>query len=157
MAALAHPVVLLVGLSTVAVMTIFAAWVIALFAVPVFVIVVAELMVRRQRIEGRAVRPADEPELTALIRQVAERLDFRAPLLLRVVAEPQAGRPAGADRARRGGGRTDQPHLGAARSPVPARCPATRPTDGGVGARRREDQRLAGVVRLGHLDRPGRP
>ncbi|MFI2431197.1 M48 family metallopeptidase [Streptomyces sp. NPDC018693] len=39
---------------------------------------------------GRAVRPGDEPELAALVREAAERLGFRAPLLVRIVPEPDA-------------------------------------------------------------------
>jgi Zn-dependent protease with chaperone function len=45
---------------------------------------------RKRDLPGRALRPADEPELTLLVRQVAERLDFRAPLLVRVVPTPDA-------------------------------------------------------------------
>ncbi|MFI7411148.1 hypothetical protein ACIBU0_21045 [Streptomyces sp. NPDC049627] len=44
----------------------------------------------RGRLPGRAVRPGDEPELAALVRDVAERLGFREPLLVRVVPEVQA-------------------------------------------------------------------
>ncbi len=44
----------------------------------------------RRRLPGRAVRPADEPELTGLVGGVAERLGFREPLLVRVVPEVQA-------------------------------------------------------------------
>ncbi|MFE1785714.1 hypothetical protein ACFW9F_24860 [Streptomyces sp. NPDC059506] len=44
----------------------------------------------RGSLPGRAVRPADEPELAALVGDVAERLGFRAPLLVRVVPEPEA-------------------------------------------------------------------
>jgi Zn-dependent protease with chaperone function len=42
------------------------------------------------RLPGRVVRPGEEPELTELVRDVAERLGFRAPLLVRVVPVPQA-------------------------------------------------------------------
>ncbi|MDT7846671.1 M48 family metallopeptidase [Streptomyces justiciae] len=42
------------------------------------------------RLPGRAVRPRDEPELAALVRDVAERLGFREPLLVRVVPEVAA-------------------------------------------------------------------
>ena len=44
----------------------------------------------RGRLPGRAVRPGDEPELAALVRDVAERLGFRAPLMVRIVPEVQA-------------------------------------------------------------------
>ncbi|MFD5473514.1 M48 family metallopeptidase [Streptomyces sp. NPDC127105] len=37
---------------------------------------------------GRAVRPDDEPELAALVRDMAERTGFGAPLLVRIVPEP---------------------------------------------------------------------
>jgi Zn-dependent protease with chaperone function len=43
-----------------------------------------------QELPGRAVRPEDEPELAELVRRAAERLGFRALLLVRVVAMPQA-------------------------------------------------------------------
>ncbi|MBE8474463.1 M48 family metallopeptidase [Streptomyces justiciae] len=42
------------------------------------------------RLPGRAVRPRDEPELATLVRDVAERLSFREPLLVRVVPEVAA-------------------------------------------------------------------
>lgn len=42
------------------------------------------------RLPGRVVRPGEEPELTELVRDVAERLGFRSPLLVRVVPVPQA-------------------------------------------------------------------
>jgi Zn-dependent protease with chaperone function len=44
----------------------------------------------RDQLSGRAIRPADEPELTALVQAVAERLDIRAPLLVRLVPVPDA-------------------------------------------------------------------
>ncbi|MGW1563031.1 M48 family metalloprotease [Streptomyces sp. NPDC002144] len=44
----------------------------------------------RQPLPGRAVRPGDEPELAALIQDVAERLGFTAPLLVRIVPLPDA-------------------------------------------------------------------
>ncbi|QJT03544.1 hypothetical protein G9272_27370 [Streptomyces asoensis] len=51
---------------------------------------------------GRAVRPADEPELAALVQDVAERLGFRRPLLVRIVP----GVRASLGRARVSGVRT---------------------------------------------------
>lgn len=44
----------------------------------------------RAPLPGRAVRPGDQPELTALVKDVAERIGFRAPLLVRIVPEPNA-------------------------------------------------------------------
>ncbi|WP_264924853.1 M48 family metalloprotease [Streptomyces sp. A012304] len=44
----------------------------------------------RGPLPGRAVRPADEPELAALVADVAERLGFREPLLVRIVPGVQA-------------------------------------------------------------------
>jgi Zn-dependent protease with chaperone function len=44
----------------------------------------------RERLPGRAVQPADEPELFALVRDVADRVGFREPLLVRVVPVVQA-------------------------------------------------------------------
>ncbi|MFF4586815.1 hypothetical protein [Streptomyces sp. NPDC001388] len=48
--------------------------------------------VARERgpLPGRAVNPGDEPGLAALVRDVAERLGFRAPLLVRIVPGVQA-------------------------------------------------------------------
>lgn len=51
---------------------------------------VAKSVVNREPLPGRAVRPADEPELAALVRDVAERLGFREPLLVRIVPGVQA-------------------------------------------------------------------
>ncbi|MFB7332477.1 M48 family metalloprotease [Streptomyces adustus] len=39
---------------------------------------------------GRAVRPEDEPELVALVQDVAERVGFREPLLVRIVPDVDA-------------------------------------------------------------------
>ncbi|MEU6377600.1 M48 family metallopeptidase [Streptomyces sp. NPDC046909] len=47
-------------------------------------------VVARRRLPGQAIRPRDEPELAALVQDVAERLGFRAPLLVRVVPDVQA-------------------------------------------------------------------
>lgn len=44
----------------------------------------------RGPLPGRAVRPEDEPELAGLVRDVAERLGFRGPLLVRIVPVVQA-------------------------------------------------------------------
>ncbi|KUN84479.1 M48 family metallopeptidase [Streptomyces griseoruber] len=44
----------------------------------------------RGPLPGRAVHPGDEPELAALVRDVADRLGFRAPLLVRIVPVVQA-------------------------------------------------------------------
>ncbi|WP_330348563.1 hypothetical protein [Streptomyces sp. NBC_00582] len=44
----------------------------------------------RGPLPGRAVNPADEPALAALVRDVADRLGFRAPLLVRIVPVVQA-------------------------------------------------------------------
>ncbi len=46
---------------------------------------------RRNRPPGRVVRPAEEPELAALVRGVAAQLDFHAPLLVRVLPVPEVG------------------------------------------------------------------
>ncbi|WP_405732650.1 M48 family metallopeptidase [Streptomyces sp. NBC_00028] len=43
-----------------------------------------------RRLPGRAVRPPEEPELAALVQDVAERLGFREPLLVRVVPDVHA-------------------------------------------------------------------
>ncbi|MHB9861005.1 M48 family metallopeptidase [Streptomyces sp. YIM S03343] len=44
----------------------------------------------RPPLPGRAVRPEDEPELAALVQDVAERLGFHGPLLVRIVPDPAA-------------------------------------------------------------------
>ncbi|MGW2821700.1 M48 family metalloprotease [Streptomyces sp. NPDC001443] len=44
----------------------------------------------RDRLPGRAVRPEDEPELVALVQDVAERVGFREPLLVRIVPDVDA-------------------------------------------------------------------
>lgn len=44
----------------------------------------------RGPLPGRALRPADEPELAALVRDVADRVGLRRPLLVRVVPDVQA-------------------------------------------------------------------
>ncbi|NUS14980.1 MAG: M48 family metalloprotease [Streptomyces sp.] len=43
-----------------------------------------------RRLPGRAVRPPDEPELAALVQDVAEQLGFREPLLVRIVPDVHA-------------------------------------------------------------------
>lgn len=62
----------------------------ALLPVVVTLMGVLAGVVARRRIPGRAVRPRDEPELAALVQDVAERLGFHAPLLVRVVPDVQA-------------------------------------------------------------------
>ncbi|NNN36256.1 M48 family metalloprotease [Streptomyces sp. S3(2020)] len=62
----------------------------ALLPVVVTLLSVLAAVVARRRIPGRAVRPRDEPELAALVQDVAERLGFRAPLLVRIVPDVQA-------------------------------------------------------------------
>ncbi|MFD9393450.1 M48 family metalloprotease [Streptomyces sp. NPDC060000] len=62
-------------------------------AAPLFLIAVEisrAVMAARGPLPGRAVRPGDEPELAALVRDVAERLGFREPLLVRIVPGVQA-------------------------------------------------------------------
>ncbi|MBI1759026.1 MAG: M48 family metalloprotease [Actinobacteria bacterium] len=53
-------------------------------------LVVVSRASRTPWLPGRAVRAVDEPELARLVRDVAERLGFRAPLLVRVVPVPDA-------------------------------------------------------------------
>ncbi|KUO12060.1 M48 family metallopeptidase [Streptomyces sp. DSM 15324] len=62
----------------------------------------------RGPLPGRAVRPDDEPELAALVRDVADRLGFRAPLLVRIVPAVEAS----LGRARVSGVRTHVLFLG---------------------------------------------
>ncbi|WP_073948392.1 M48 family metalloprotease [Streptomyces kebangsaanensis] len=46
-------------------------------------------VVVRDALPGRAVRPDEQPELAALVQDVTERTGFRAPLLVRIVPEPE--------------------------------------------------------------------
>ncbi|MEU7928391.1 hypothetical protein [Micromonospora sp. NPDC049107] len=90
MTALAHPAVLLFGLAVLAAVAVFRDWVPFVWIVlPVLAFNAIPLLTHRPRFTGHAVRPADEPELTTLVRQVAERLGFGFPLLARIVAEPE--------------------------------------------------------------------
>ncbi|MFI5795406.1 hypothetical protein [Streptomyces sp. NPDC051677] len=62
-------------------------------AAPLFLVAVEvsrAVMAARGPLPGRAVRPGDEPELAGLVRDVAERLGFREPLLVRIVPGVQA-------------------------------------------------------------------
>ncbi|MFI6784818.1 M48 family metallopeptidase [Micromonospora sp. NPDC050276] len=90
MAALAHPAALLIGLVVLAALVVLSAWVpFVWIALPAVAFTVISAVTHRARFHGHAVRPAEEPELTILVRQAAERLDFRVPLLVRIVAEPE--------------------------------------------------------------------
>ncbi|MDN3024600.1 M48 family metallopeptidase [Streptomyces sp. S.PB5] len=82
------PLLVLVALPALLVMTDSAATA-APFAVLTTLAVLGAIAARR-RLPGRAVRPHDEPELAALVQDVAERLGFRAPLLVRIVPDVQA-------------------------------------------------------------------
>ncbi|WP_282703179.1 M48 family metallopeptidase [Streptomyces sp. CC219B] len=64
-------------------------WGFALVALPMLFAARA-VAAGREPPPGHAVRPDDEPELATLVREVARRLGFRAPLLVRVVPEPVA-------------------------------------------------------------------
>lgn len=45
----------------------------------------ASVLLRRGRLPGRAVRPVDEPDLAGLVGSIAEALDVKAPLTIRVL------------------------------------------------------------------------
>ncbi|SMF15507.1 M48 family metalloprotease [Streptomyces sp. Amel2xC10] len=64
-------------------------WIVAMIA-PALLWQVLPALDRHGRLPGRALRPDDEPELAALIRDVAERLGFDKPLLVRVVPDVDA-------------------------------------------------------------------
>jgi len=92
MTAAANLTALLIGLAVLAALVVFRDWLpLVWFALPVIVFAWIGVVTRRPRLQGHAVRPATEPELAALVRQVAERLGFRFPLLVRIVAEPDVG------------------------------------------------------------------
>jgi Zn-dependent protease with chaperone function len=87
---LAHPFLVLIGAALTGVAVFFRAWE---PLAPSLLFVVPGLLgaaTHRRQLPGRALRPADEPELAALVRQVAERLGVREPLLIRVIATPDA-------------------------------------------------------------------
>ncbi|MFI6243176.1 hypothetical protein ACIBEF_25200 [Micromonospora sp. NPDC050795] len=90
MTALAHPAALLIGTAVLTAVVALRAWVpFAWIVLPVLAFTAIPLVTHRPRLTGHAVRPAEEPELTTLVRQVAEGLGFRFPLLVRIVAEPE--------------------------------------------------------------------
>ncbi|MEU2615716.1 M48 family metalloprotease [Micromonospora sp. NPDC007271] len=92
MTAAAHPAALGLGLVALGVLAIFRDVVFpATLSLPVLVVTAIAAATHRPRFPGHPIRPADEPELAALVRQVAERLGFRAPLLVRVTPQPDAG------------------------------------------------------------------
>ncbi|MFI5818474.1 M48 family metalloprotease [Streptomyces rishiriensis] len=62
----------------------------ALGPLAVTVVWTATAVAGRGPLPGRAVRPQEEPELAALVRDVADRLDFRERLLVRVVPDVDA-------------------------------------------------------------------
>ncbi|MBY8875874.1 hypothetical protein K7640_29005 [Micromonospora sp. PLK6-60] len=91
MTARANVISVLVLLAVLAAMVVFREWVPFLwFGLPITAVPLIIMLAQRPRLRGHAVRPAEEPELATLVRQVAERLGFRSPLLLRIVAEPDA-------------------------------------------------------------------
>lgn len=87
----AHPIAFLFGLALIGISGFVGEW--GFLAPPiawtVFGLVAAAT--DRHQLPGRATRPAGEPEVAALVRAVAERLDFRVPLLVRVIPVPDAG------------------------------------------------------------------
>jgi len=87
----AHPIAFLFGLALIGFSGFVGDW--GLLAPPiawtVFALVAAATS--RHPLPGRAIRPANEPELAALVQGVAERLGFRVPLLVRVIPVPDAG------------------------------------------------------------------
>lgn len=87
----AHPLGVLTSAAAVAAVVRFAVWE---FAVPpsawlLFAVVGARL--RTPPVPGRPVRPVDEPELAALVKDVAEQIGFRAPISLRMLPTVDAG------------------------------------------------------------------
>lgn len=86
----AHPIAALLGLALMGISGFVGDW--GLLAPPIAWVVfgLVTAVTHRDQLPGRAIRPADEPELTALVRTVAERLNFRTPLLVRLVPVPEA-------------------------------------------------------------------
>lgn len=87
----AHPIAFVFGLALMGVSGFVGDW--GLLAPPIAWVVFGMVgaVSHRDQLPGRAIRPADEPELTALVRTVAERVGFRTPLLVRLVPVPDAG------------------------------------------------------------------
>lgn len=87
----AHPFAFVFGLALVGVSGFVGDW--GLLAPPIAWIVfgLVAAVTHPDQLPGRAIRPADEPELTALVRAVAERMDFQVPLLVRLIPVPDAG------------------------------------------------------------------
>jgi Zn-dependent protease with chaperone function len=87
----AHPVAFLFGLALIGFSGFVGDW--GLLAPPVawMVFGLVAAAVNRHQLPGRAIRPANEPELAALVQAVAERMGFRVPLLVRVIPVPDAG------------------------------------------------------------------
>lgn len=80
----AHPVLSLVVVAGVGAAAAFGAWE---FLVPPIAWTLMGLLgagLRSQSLPGRAIRPADEPELADLVRSVADELGFGAPISIRV-------------------------------------------------------------------------
>ena len=89
--ALAHPVfavLLVVGPVAVAV---FHAWEFLVPPVAWTVFAIAGTVLDHSPLPGVAVRPADEPELTRLVQEIAEGLQIRRPLAVRVIPTVGAG------------------------------------------------------------------
>ena len=87
----AHPIAFLFGLALIGVSGFVGDW--GLLAPPVAwtVFGLVGAAVSRHQLPGRAIRPANEPELAALVQAVAEQMGFRVPLLVRVIPVPDAG------------------------------------------------------------------
>ncbi|WP_089156867.1 hypothetical protein [Micromonospora sp. NBS 11-29] len=92
MTAVARPVAVLVGAAALVAFAVLRDWVpFVWIGLPVLVFTLVDLVTHRPRPPGRPVRPAEEPELSTLVRQVAERVAFRVPLAVRIVPEPDVG------------------------------------------------------------------
>lgn len=87
----AHPIAFLFGLALIGFSVLVGDW--GFLAPPVAwtVFGLVGAAVNRHQLPGRAIRPANEPELAALVQAVAERMGFRVPLLVRVIPVPDAG------------------------------------------------------------------
>ncbi|MCW2777725.1 MAG: hypothetical protein JWN17_1450 [Frankiales bacterium] len=88
--AAAHPVLAALALAALVVVAATGAW--QLLAAPVAWVVfgVVGSLVQPDTLPGRPVRPAEEPELAALLHDVAGQAGFRAPLSVRVVPDVEA-------------------------------------------------------------------
>ncbi|HVE74918.1 MAG TPA: M48 family metallopeptidase, partial [Mycobacteriales bacterium] len=88
---LAHPILTGLVVGGVAAIGVFGAWQFLAPPLAWLVFGIVGGLLRHPELPGKAVRPADEPELAEMVKDVAEKLGFRAALSIRVVPVVDAG------------------------------------------------------------------